>query len=113
MKKISLLILLAMSSQIMAAPAKGTKVPEYKIEVTQEGYVPAILKVKANEAFKLKITRLTNATCAREIVVPNKKLKVDLPLNKEVVVDMPALEKGEVKFGCAMDLMISGVIHAD
>ena len=81
--------------------------------VTEKGYEPSSLKVKAGEPVTLKITRKTNATCAREITVPSQKLKVDLPLNKEVTVKVASLSKGEIKFGCAMDLMIGGVMIAE
>lgn len=86
---------------------------EYKMTVTEKGYEPSSLKVKAGEPVTLKITRKTNATCAREITVPSQKLKVDLPLNKEVTVKVAALSKGEIKFGCAMDMMIGGVMIAE
>jgi len=81
--------------------------------VTEKGFEPSSLKVKAGEAVTLKITRKTNATCAREITVPSQKLKVNLPLDKEVIVKISALPKGEIKFGCSMDMMIGGVILAE
>lgn len=83
----------------------------YTVTVTDNGFEPNNLKVKAGVPLTFKITRKTNATCAREFTVPSQKLKVDLPLNKEVAVNMSALSKGEVKFGCAMDLMIGGVMN--
>lgn len=86
---------------------------EYKMVITEKGYEPNILKVQAGQPVIIKITRKTNATCAREITVPSQKLKVDLPLDKEVTVKVASLEKGEVKFGCAMDMMIGGVMIAE
>ncbi len=86
---------------------------EYKMVITEKGYEPSTLKVTAGKPVTIKITRKTNATCAREITVPSQKLRVDLPLDKEVTVKVAALEKGEVKFGCAMDLMIGGVMIAE
>ncbi|MBY0416302.1 MAG: cupredoxin domain-containing protein [Bdellovibrionales bacterium] len=101
------LILTTMPLVAMAAPN------EYKMTVTEKGYEPGTLKIKANTPAVLKITRMTNATCAREITVPSQKLKVDLPMNKEVTVKLAGLHKGEIKFGCAMDMMIGGVIIAE
>ena len=86
---------------------------EYVMVVTKDGFEPSSLKVKAGMPITLKVTRKTNETCAREITVPSQKLKVDLPLNKEIIVKISALKKGEVKFGCAMDLMFGGVIFAE
>ncbi len=93
--------------------SSGANALEYKMLVTEKGYEPSTLKVKAGEPVTLKITRKTNATCAREITVPSQKLRVDLPLDKEVTVKVAKLEKGEIKFGCAMNLMIGGVMIAE
>ena len=90
-----------------------TAANEYKMIITEKGYEPSSVKVKAGVPIILKITRKTNATCAREITVPSQKLRVDLPLDKEVTVKISSLEKGEIKFGCAMDMMIGGVIIAE
>lgn len=98
---------------VLALLSTGAFAKEYKMQVTDKGYEPSALKVKAGEPVVLKITRKTNATCAREITVPSQKLKVDLPLDKEVTVKLSALTKGDVKFGCAMDMMIGGVITAE
>lgn len=62
--------------------------------VTENGYEPSTLKVKAGSPVTLKITRKTNATCAREITIPTQKLRVDLPLDKEVIVKVDSLKKG-------------------
>lgn len=105
-----LILLAALTSTVLFAKDAPK---EYKMLVTENGFEPSTLKVKAGEPVTLKITRKTNATCAREITVPSQKLKVDLPLDKEVTVKVAALKKGEVKFGCAMDLMIGGVIFAE
>ncbi len=105
--KILVLALALMTTVSFAKEAEN----EFKMKVTDNGYEPSTLSVKAKKPVVLKITRTTNATCAREITVPAQKLKVDLPLNKEVTVKIAALEKGEIKFGCAMDMMIGGVIN--
>lgn len=107
--KTAVLFFTLISTTVFAATVPN----EYKMLVTEKGYEPSSLKVKAGQPVILKITRKTNATCAREITVPTQKLKVDLPLDKEVTVKLSALQKGEVKFGCAMDLMIGGVIIAE
>lgn len=108
MKMIIVLMALISTSVI----AKDAPV-EYKVVVTENGYEPSNFKVKSGVPLVFKITRKTNATCAREFMVPSQKLKVDLPLNKEVTVKMAALNKGEVKFGCAMDMMIGGVMNVE
>lgn len=82
-----------------------------KIMVTEKGFEPLIIKSKANEEVSLTITRTTDSTCAREMVIPSLKIKQALPLNKAVTVNLGKLQKGEIKFSCGMD-MYKGVINA-
>jgi Cupredoxin-like domain len=88
--------------------AGSTRVIEMK--VTTAGYVPAEIEVGDGEEVDLKVTRETDITCATEIVIPDLKINEPLPLGKTVVVHLPKMKKGVHRFGCAMDLMISGKI---
>lgn len=81
-----------------------------ELKVTDEGFEPSSIEVAPNTEVTLKITRVTNSTCAKQIQVPSLKIKHDLPLNKTVTVNLGKLNQGEIKFGCAMDMMVSGVI---
>jgi plastocyanin domain-containing protein len=54
------------------------------------------------------VTRTTDSTCAREIQIPSKKVQKDLPLNQVVTIELGKLKKGDVPFGCAMNMMESG-----
>ncbi len=80
------------------------------VEVTDKGFVPTSIEVKANVPVTLKVTRKTDTTCAKSIQVPDLKVKKDLPLNKTVTVKLGKLKTGELRFGCAMDMMEGGKI---
>ena len=80
------------------------------LEVTEKGFVPSTVDVKPGEPVILKITRKTDSTCSTLIQIPSKKIKKDLPLNKTVSIDVGVLEKGEIRFGCGMDMMEGGKI---
>ena len=111
LKKMKFLVLLFALVSTVAISKEAPN--EYVMIVSDNGFEPSSLKVKAGSPVTLKVTRKTNETCAREITVPSQKLRVDLPLNKEVVVKIASLKKGEIKFGCAMDLMVGGVMFAE
>lgn len=111
-KTIITLLAVTFSMNIMAAPEK-VQDQVFKLSVTDKGFEPKELKVKPDIPVILHITRKTNGTCAREIVVPSKNLKVELPMNKEVVVNIGKLQKGEIKFGCAMEMMVGGVMFVN
>ncbi len=80
------------------------------MEVTPDGFVPDNVKVKANEPVTLRITRKTDETCATEILIEGTDINVPLPLFKTVSVNWTPTRAGAVKYGCAMDKMISGVL---
>jgi plastocyanin domain-containing protein len=83
------------------------------VEITKKGFEPNSIKVKAGEKVTLKLTRKTDATCAKIVTVPSQKIKKSLPLNESVLVELGKLSKGEIKFGCSMGMMLSAVIIAE
>ena len=108
MKQVLCLVLAIYSTSVFCT--KEIKTQDFKLSVTENGFEPSSLKVKAAIPTVLKITRKTDATCATEIIIPAKNIKMPLPLNKEVVVNIGNLEKGEIKFGCAMSMMVGAVM---
>jgi plastocyanin domain-containing protein len=111
MKK-TIFILLAIFTFTVSAK-EAVVAQNFSLVVNENGFEPSSLKVKTNIPINLKITRKTDATCARTLIIPSKNIKVELPLNKEVVVSVGKLEKGEVKFGCSMNMMVNAVMIAE
>lgn len=107
-------LILALSMLMAANVWAGNKVKEQvvNIEVTENGFRPKSLDVTANTPIVLNIIRKTDATCAKEIQIPTEKIKKDLPLNKAVSIKISKLKKGEIRFGCGLNMMESGIIHA-
>ena len=56
------------------------------------------------------VTRKTDKTCAHDIVIPDLGVKKPLPLNEPVTVALTPQKTGELRYGCAMDQMVSGVL---
>lgn len=80
------------------------------IEVTEKGFVPGSLNVTSGTDVTLEVTRKTDATCSTEIQVPSAKIRKPLPLNQKVSIALGKLEKGEIRFGCGMEMMEGGKI---
>ena len=80
------------------------------LTVTAEGFMPAETKVKKGEPLNLKITRLTDQTCATEILIDGTDINVPLPLNRTVEVAYTPSKSGKIRYGCAMGMMVSGVL---
>jgi plastocyanin domain-containing protein len=83
---------------------------KHEMSVTLKGFEPANIAVKAGEPATLVITRKTDDTCATEIVIDEPKVNVKLPLNQPVTVTFTPTKTGTLKYGCAMNKMIGGVI---
>jgi plastocyanin domain-containing protein len=96
----------APSSATVSADGKQT----VELAVTDNGFEPTPVKVKAGQPVELRITRKTEKTCATDIVVKEHDINQKLPLNETVVVSFTPTKTGELKYGCAMDQMIAGVL---
>lgn len=111
MKRVALCCLIAAAAPIALAAETQSK-KTIQIEVTEKGFVPSSIDVKPGTDVTLVVTRKTDSTCATNIQVPVKNIKnTDLPLNKPVTIALGVLTKGEIKFGCGMNMMDSGNIH--
>lgn len=100
-----------------AAPAQGVAegtvrsgVRIFDLAVTDRGFEPATLSANVGEKVRLVVTRRSDATCARDIVIPQYGVSQPLPLDTPVIVELTPAAAGEVPFSCAMN-MVGGVIR--
>lgn len=90
--------------------ADGQDARLIEMTVTDRGYEPGRITVTQGQPLLFRITRKTDNTCATEILIQDSDVNVKLPLNQTVDVPYTPSKTGEIKFGCAMDKMISGVL---
>jgi plastocyanin domain-containing protein len=74
------------------------------VEVTDKGFEPANLKLKAGVPAKVTFVRKTDATCAKEVVIKEYKINRKLPVNEPVTVEFTP-RKGEFTFAYGMDMI--------
>ena len=79
------------------------------VTVTENGFEPAMIKAKKGEKVRLVVTRKTNSTCAKEIVIKDHGINQPLPLDKAIAVEFTPARSGEIRYACGMD-MIRGVV---
>lgn len=104
-----LLVLLAVG-QASAEEPKKDKARTIEISVTENGFEPTPIKLKKDEPVTLVVTRKTDSTCARKLVLDEGKIAAELPLNKPVEIAFTPKKTGQIKYGCAMGKMVSGVL---
>lgn len=92
--------------------AKSTKANDGKIEVTvKDGvYQPANLTLAANQPTQIIFIREDPSPCAETLIIPDIDISVTLPLNKIVMVDVPALKPGKYPFHCQMQMYRGNLI---
>jgi plastocyanin domain-containing protein len=87
--------------------AAGPKTVE--VAVTDRGFEPREITVRAGQPVTLLVTRKTEATCVKEFVIADAGIRRDLPLDKEVAISLTPEKKGKLRFACPMD-MVGGTI---
>jgi plastocyanin domain-containing protein len=67
------------------------------------------VKAKKGEKLRLVVTRKTDRTCAKEIVVKDHGIEKELPLDKPVTVEFTPAKSGEIRYACGMG-HITGIV---
>ena len=88
------------------AGGAGTRL---ELAVTERGFEPSEVQAKKGIPLTLVVTRKTDATCAKEIVIADQNIRKDLPLNQAVELTFTPGNSGEMRYVCGMD-MIAGKI---
>ena len=96
----------AMLAALLLSPVHARSV---ELKVTDKGFEPAELHVKKGEPLKLIVTRTTDETCAKKLVIKDAGVRKNLPLNQPVIVELTPAKTGEIRYACGMD-MVSGVL---
>ena len=84
-----------------------------KIEVSDKGFEPADVKLKAGVAARLTFVRTTDKTCATEVMFPALKIKRALPLNQPVDIDFIPARNVDASFACGMNMFKGAVVVVD
>ena len=90
-------------AQQKKAPEKAGNVQTAKVTVNEQGFQPGSLTLKPDVPAEITFVRTTDGTCATSVVIPDYKIKQDLPLNKPVVVSFTP-KKGTFGFACGMNM---------
>ena len=81
-----------------------------KVLVTEQGYEPAKVTLKAGSAARITFVRTSDKTCGTEVVFPSLNIRRALPLNQPVAVDFTPSAAGELTFVCGMNMLRGAVV---
>jgi cobalt-zinc-cadmium efflux system membrane fusion protein len=86
------------------------KVQNVKIMVSEHGYEPAKVTLRAGVPARLTFVRSTDKTCGTEVVFPSLNIKKALPLEEPVVVDFTPAKSGDIAFACGMNMLHGTIV---
>lgn len=73
--------------------------------VVKDGmYFPSMINVHSGKEVKMTFVRKDTASCAGVVNFPQLNMTYELPINKNVDILLPPLQKGEVDFVCPMGM---------
>lgn len=101
-------VLLAASVAALADCSRSPAPPgELKIVADEHGFTPSSLplpKGVAGSTANVTFLRTTDKTCATEVVFPELNLTKELPLEKPIVIAVPADRTRTLTFQCGMGM---------
>jgi RND family efflux transporter MFP subunit len=98
-----------------AAPTRSSataaaEVQSARISVTEKGYEPDKVTLRAGVPARLIVVRTTDKTCGTEIVFPTLNIKRALPLNEPVVIEFTPAKTGDIAFACGMNMLKGAIV---
>ena len=91
-----------------AAEASPPTIPDARVEVNATGFQPSRIDVGAQR--RVIFRRVSDSTCATAVVFPALNIEKPLPLNTDVMVQLPASAHGELAFQCGMGMRRGQVV---
>lgn len=93
------------------APERAVaNVQDTKVLVTEKGYEPAKVVLRAGTSARITFVRATDKTCGTEVVFPSLNIRRALPLNQAIVIEVTPRAAGELTFECGMNMLRGTVV---
>ena len=94
-----------------AIPLSADGTQDVVVAVSDGGYSPSVVRVKAGVATRVTFRTAGTQGCTRTLVVPSLKLGRQLPATGDTTVELGMLAPGRLRYTCGMG-MYSGTIEA-
>ncbi|MFT6209108.1 MAG: plastocyanin domain-containing protein [Colwellia sp.] len=111
---LGLIVLIIWWFWLYKAPSTQVSDEQYKSEITlvvADGiYQPAHISLLEDKPQVITFIRKDASPCAATVLFPDLEISADLPLNKAVSVQLPAMKKGEYAFHCQMKMYNGTVV---
>ena len=86
-------------------PASTAEIQTANVTVGDAAFEPAMITLRKGVPARLTFTRVSDKTCATEVVFPDYGIKRALPLNQGVAIEFTPRKSGDVAFACGMGML--------
>jgi hypothetical protein len=90
--------------------AAAGQVQTARVVVTERGFEPDRVSLRAGVSASITFLRTTDKTCATEVVFPSLDIKRALPLNEAITIEFSPTQTGEIAFACGMNMLKGTVV---
>ena len=120
MKHISALAMIALAVAALALtfgchnkkePQAVAPAADVPVRVTEKGFEPSRIEVKKGSNATLVFTRVTDKTCATDVVFSGNGAHLDLPLNQPVRIALGTVNEN-ITFACGMKMITGEIVAA-
>jgi plastocyanin domain-containing protein len=80
------------------------------VVVSEQGYEPARVTLRAGTPARITFVRTTDKTCGTEVVFPSLDIKRVLPLNEPVMIEFTPAKSGNIAFACGMNMLHGTIV---
>jgi plastocyanin domain-containing protein len=78
--------------------------------IVDGGYSPEVISISKGKTTKLNFIRKDPTTCLEYVVLPDFKIRKQLPLNQKIVVEVTPQTIGEFTYHCDMNMYHGKII---
>lgn len=76
-----------------------------EVDITVSGgYLPEVISIPLGKLTKINFIRTDPTECLSEVVLPDFKIKKELPLNQKVSIEVTPERAGEYPYSCGMGM---------
>jgi Cupredoxin-like domain len=90
---------------VNASSAAQAAMQTARVVVSENGYEPATVSLRARVPARITFVRTTDKTCGTEVVFPSLNIRRALPLNKPVEIELTPATTGDIAFACGMNML--------
>ena len=78
--------------------------------VVDGGYSPEVISISKNKTTKINFIRKDPTSCLEYVILPDFKIRRQLPLNQKIVVEITPQKSGEFIYHCDMNMYHGKII---